>query len=152
MHTAVTFQSRPTLSAVNPLWGRGSKTPGRSAPRATETDRRTWPPPASRSRGTPALQADGGKAWTLTRRPARRGPRAEKGRRAAGSRHLPEGAGIAGGAGPLRHGGASGRISAGLPWLGRPQGRMHARREGMGEHVIAGSPGAEETKGWARQT
>lgn len=86
MHTAMTFRSRPTLSAVNPLWGRGSKTPRRSAPRATERDRRTWPPPASRSRGTPALQADGGRAWTLTH-PAT-GPARAAGRKGAACSRL----------------------------------------------------------------
>lgn len=70
----------------------------------------------------------------------------------AASGRLRGGAGKAGGAGPPGLAGASERVSGGLPWLGRPHRRKHARREGQGEHVTAGSPGAGETKGPTRQT
>lgn len=95
---------------------------------------------------TAELRAGCGKCRALTRGPARRELRTAGGRRAAGLGRRRGGAWTAGGAEPPRRGGASGRVSEGLPWLGCAHHRLHVPPEGQEEHVTSGSPGAGETK------
>lgn len=130
-------------------------TPGPGAGSRVWTEYRQDPalaPGGTRGYRRSAYRKAGGSGRELTRQQAWLERRADRGLREAGPGRPRGGEGKAGGTGPLWRGGASGPISAELPWLGRPQSRMHAEQEGQEGHVTVGCPARKRpTTGRARR-